>query len=446
MLNGQGNRYHNPTNAVTLPTASPGWRDYQSIGVQLRSLMREACGEPPVGTDRALLEKRINTLQCALEEVEQRKRDKQLIADMTRAKEVQDHRLRRAKQYEERMEETRRKFEERKKMAREIQEDRKQYFRSRNQQLDAKIGMYKLQSMNAQAEILERAEAEIERRNRALMKLQEERARAAQEYKEKSQQRMEHCREVLQRRKEKEEAARREKKLAYLRHEEELMRCQTVQVEHQRNNSQPRREYRNHSRGRSVARDESVNSESRSRMRDHNDLIKQIKEKEQQHQERYEAEKAVRMYEIHQRAMARKERQEKQRSNYVEVLDKRIKRGDEIIELARKKKLQGERAREQRKARDVQAGEAISREVEEHRKRAEAYEQMSRNDTLKKNYRRWNERAGRVLQQLQEALEADKDIQIVRNNGVGFLPQMNNPNTVQKYEKNSISPAILSVF
>ncbi|ORC91642.1 glycoprotein 96-92 [Trypanosoma theileri] len=423
MMTNQGNHYLNP---IALPTQGgpPGWRDYQSIGVQLRSIMREACGEPPAGTDRAKVEKRINMLQCALEEVEQWKRDKQLIADMTKAKELRDHLLRRAKQDEERMLETRKKFEERQRMVREMQEDRKLYYRSRNQQIDEKIGLSKAHTANVHTVIMERAEAESEKRNRALLRLKEERERATQEHKEKSQQRMEHCRAVLQRRKEREEAIRREKKLAYLRHEEELMRCQATNIEQSRDTSQPRRDFRSRSRMRDETRDGSVNSESRSRSKGQDDLIKRIKEKEQQHQERYEAERAVRLYEIQQRAMARKERQEKQQRNYVEVLEKRLQRGDEIIELARKKKQRGEKAKKEREARDVQAGEAISRDVEEHRKRAEAFEQGTRNAALKKNYRRWNERAARVLRQLEEALNADNDINLGKGAAVGFLPQM----------------------
>ncbi|KEG08126.1 glycoprotein 96-92 [Trypanosoma grayi] len=400
-------------------------REYQALSTQLKSIMREACSEAPTGADRAAIEKRIAMLQCALDEVERRIQEKQLSAEVTRAQEMREHRLRREKQSESRMEAVKKDVQQRQKFTNELQEERRAYYSQRNEQLDAKIEMQKEVAVNAQAEIIERAEAENERRKRALGRLWEERARALKEHKEKSQHRMDHCREVMQRRKQLEEAKRREKTLALMQHEEELQQRQ-ARSEHDQNEASrhhPKRLHR-HGSSRSINSERSGHVRTLSQPRNHNALVKALREKEEQHRERYAAEQAVRQYELQQRAAARKEKQERQRRKYVEQLEERLRRGEEIIEMAHNKKHRGDRAKGQSEARDPQAGELVARDLEEHRRRAEAHELERRDDALQKKYRRWNERAVRVIQQLQGAIEAESANDQMDGRPQGFLPQL----------------------
>ncbi|EKF32048.1 hypothetical protein MOQ_004109 [Trypanosoma cruzi marinkellei] len=182
---------------------SPEQRKYHVISAQLESIMSEACKEPPPGADCVSIKRRITALQCALEVAERRISEKQRLDDISRNKRVLDVHFRRAKKDEERRDMLQKEFGRQKQLASEMQEEKRFYYNQKNKEVDGRIKMYKSSILDAQAAVIERAEAEGEKRNRILSRLQEERARTAYEHKEKSQQRMERCREVLNRRKQK---------------------------------------------------------------------------------------------------------------------------------------------------------------------------------------------------------------------------------------------------
>ncbi|ESL07725.1 hypothetical protein TRSC58_04582 [Trypanosoma rangeli SC58] len=401
---------------------SPDRREYEIICAQLENILSEACGEPPSSEHCALIEKRITELQGALEEAEYRIREKQRLAEEAREKRFADLQLRRLRLYEKKMAELKNEFERRQKLVVGQQEEKRFYYNQRNEIVGERIQSYRNSALNAQAVLVERAEAAREKREKLLARLKEERARSVQKHKEKARLRMEHSREVVSCRKQKEEAARRGKRLAFMRHEEEIAKLQArADVPWQREND-TQNFVRRRSDDRSVT-DGGV-SRATTRYKAHKTLVKELKEKEERQKARYEEEKATRSYEMQLRACARKDRIERQRQNYLALLDKRVQRSEDIIKTAREKQRRGEAVQSIRGARDQGAGEAVTRDLEEHRKRAEALELQRRQEALVKNYCRWNDRANRVIMQLQNAIRADDKIRSVKNQKECVLPKI----------------------
>ncbi|RNF17568.1 glycoprotein 96-92 [Trypanosoma conorhini] len=405
--------------------SSPDRREYQIISAQLENILSEACGEPPSGADRALIEKRITELQGALEEAGRRIREKQCLAERTRERRFADLQQRRAKIYEERTEEIMKEFERRRKIVADQMEEKRFYYNQRNEVVGGRIKSYRNSFLTAQAALVEKAEAAREKRDKMLARLKEERARSIEERKEKARLRMERCREVANRRKQNEEAVRREKRLAFMRHGEEIARRQMEGDGVRQGRNRTRCPSQRPPRKRSETGDSANGATAQTtRYKPHEMLMRELKEKEEQHRARYEAEQASRLYEIQLRAHARQKLIEKQWENYSAQLERRVQRNDEIIKMAQEKKRRGEQAQMNREARDQEAGEAVTRDVEEHRKRAEDLELQRRQDALTKNYYKWNDRADRVILQLQEAIRADNEMQSAKDRKGVILPQL----------------------
>ncbi|RNF06783.1 glycoprotein 96-92 [Trypanosoma rangeli] len=401
---------------------SPGRREYEIICAQLENILSEACSEPPSSEHCVFIEKRITELQGALEEAEHCIREKQRLAREGREKRLADLQLRRLQLYEEKMAQLRKEFERRQKLVLGQMEEKRFYYNQRNEIVGERIKSYKNSALNAQAVLVEKAEAEREKREKRLARLKEERARSIQKHKEKARLRMEHSREVVKYRKQEEEAARREKRLAYMRHEEEIAKLQMEADVPWQRESGTRNFVRCLSHNRS-ATDDGV-SKATTRYKPHEALVKELKEKEERQKARYEEEKAARLYEIQLRAHTRKNRIERQRENYMALLDKRVQRNEDIIKMAREKRRRGEAAKSIREARGQGVGESVTRDLEEHRKRAEDLELQRRQEALVKNYCRWNDRANRVIMQLQNAIQADDKIRPLRNRKELFLPRI----------------------
>ncbi|EKF32049.1 hypothetical protein MOQ_004110 [Trypanosoma cruzi marinkellei] len=154
----------------------------------------------------------------------------------------------------------------------------------------------------------------------------------------------------------------------------------------------------------------------------HETLMRELKEKEEQHKARYEEEQAVRQYEIQLRAHAREKRIERQKQNYGAQLEKRIQRNDEIVAMVREKKRRGDLVKSAREAREQENLNDITRDIEQHRHRAEEMAYRRHQDALAKNYYRWNNRAQRVILQLQDAIRADKDTKYAMGENEVFMP------------------------
>ncbi|EAN88721.1 hypothetical protein C3747_9g270 [Trypanosoma cruzi] len=401
---------------------SPEQRKYHVISAQLESIMGEACKEPPSGANFVSIKRRITALQYALEEAERRICEKQRLDDISRKRRVLDVYLRRAKKDEERRDVLEKDDGRRKQLVSEMQEEKRFYYNQKNKEVGGRIEKYKNSIFDAQAAVIERAEAEGEKRNRILSRLQEERARTAYEHKEKSRKRMERCREVLNRRKQQEEERRREKQAAFISHMRKLEQDEGIDAILNKRKDIHSFLARRRNSSRAGTDDGFMEAAAPSRYKTHETLLRELKEKEEQHKARYEAEQAFRQYEIQLRAHARQKRMERQRQNYRAQLEKRIQRNDEIIEMAREKKKRGELVKDAREAREQENLNEITRDIEQHRNRAEKMAYRRHQDALEKNYYRWNGRAQRVILQLQDAIRADKDKNCAMDENEVFMP------------------------
>ncbi|KAG8348166.1 hypothetical protein TRVL_01015 [Trypanosoma vivax] len=397
-------------------------REYDAIIAQLKNIMLLASEEPPPGEDAASIASRLNVLQQALEAVEQRTKEKQMAAEVVRAAIFTKRQERHAQMAMQRIEEIKKKIEDKHKLAQQLQLERQYMFNQRSETLSSKMGLIREHAQNTMNEMLAKSEAERQRRERAVERVHEERAKAAQKHEERSQQRMKQNHESLVRQKKLIEARRRQQMMTLKDREAEMSRRQ-MEEDTKKAEQARMQAYR-------VASNRSNSSVSRARRRlvdasehEHKSLISELREKEEQHRARYEEEQSMRQYELQKRAYKRKERQERQRRNYEEQLERRIKRGDEIIAKAHDKRLRGEKAEQLRQARENDAGTAFARAVEEHRARAEMIQQRRREHILKTNYLRWNERAANVMQHVRDVLNSDC-LGLPSGRQVGFLPSI----------------------
>ncbi|RNC57947.1 glycoprotein 96-92, partial [Trypanosoma cruzi] len=138
---------------------SPELRKYHVISAQLESIMGEACREPPSGANCVSIKRRITALQYALEEAERRICEKQRLDDISRKKRVLDVYLRRAKKDEERRDVLEKDVGRRKQLVSEMQEEKRFYYNQKNKEVGGRIEKYKNSILDAQAAVIERAEA-----------------------------------------------------------------------------------------------------------------------------------------------------------------------------------------------------------------------------------------------------------------------------------------------
>lgn len=386
-------------------------REYQIIGAQLSSILREACKEAPVDADLTYIDKRIVLLQRAIEDTKRRIEIKNINAELVRANKVRFNHLRRMEKINKQMEDIKNNQKHQEKTFNEVQEARQFYYSQRNEQIGEKIKSCKDASLRAQNEMIERNEEEIKRKDELLAKLKEKRAKFVREQQERSRKRMEQCFNACQRQKLMEEAKQRERVFANMPEKEPTTKRLGRLGEITRTNSP-------HLVSLAVTRREQQSDFFRPQQRSasrspsptgHQTLLMKLKEKELKHKERYEAESALRKYNVLLRAEARKKTIEKQQQNYTALLEKRLRRNDEIIENLHRKLLSAESARKRGEERESTSGKALRRSLDEHNRRAAANDMRRRNEILAKNYRRWNERADRVINRLKMTLEADDE-------------------------------------
>ncbi|CBH17014.1 hypothetical protein, conserved [Trypanosoma brucei gambiense DAL972] len=423
MVTTQPNQRRKQGRAHSLGMASEQ-REYEAIMAQIKNIMLLANEEPPQGEDEASIAKRIDLLQQALGALEQRAKDNQLMVEVMRTNLLNKRQERLVETAQQRQEKLSKKLEEREKFIHLLQEDRKYMLSQKHEVADSRMGLVQENAYNLFTTAHAKAEAERQRREKAVERIYEERARAVKEHRDRTQQREDQNREALLRQKKQEKLQRRQRELEIQEHDKYVAKRQyeadRKQQEAMREQWQPYL--------RNGASSANALQRCGSGMTAHEaarqNLMDELKEKEKQHQERYEEEQITRRYEIERRAYKHKERQERQRQRYSQQLDERIKRGDEIIAKAQEKKRRAEKAQENRQKQESDAGAAFARDVEEHRKRAEAIQLQRREKFLRQNYLRWNERAALVMQHLQDVFPPDGRCTLSGEKPCGFLPTL----------------------
>nr|CCC94735.1 conserved hypothetical protein [Trypanosoma congolense IL3000] len=408
---------------VVTPAIASEQREYEAIMAQIKNILLLASEEPPPGEDASSIAYRIDVLQQALGAVERRAKEKQLQQDMSRTVLLNKRQERLVEQSAQRQEKLTRKLEERQKMMKQIEEDRKYMLIQKHSVIDSRTDLVKEHAYNTFTNAFAKSEAERKRRENAVERVYEERARAVKEHIDRTRQRIEQNRLALQQKLKMEKMQRNQREQRIKRHE--IMMLKRQKMAEEKRNEFERMQF-------SASRHNELNSfisqrrnpDSELKRDARRSLMEELEEKEKQHKARYEEEQMMRRYEIEKRALRHKERLEKQRKRYSEKLDERIRRGDEIIAKALDKKRRGEKAQENRQKQEADSGLVFAREAEEHKRRAEALQAQRREKFLKQNYLRWNERAAAVMQHLHDVFPSDENNVVNDEKKTGFLPSL----------------------
>ncbi|EPY28595.1 hypothetical protein STCU_04985 [Strigomonas culicis] len=373
---------------------------------QLKGLLDEATAQPPVGVDTAEVERRMALLQSALSTVEERH------AELQRAKEAENNQryldnIERRLAMEREDEEKRvYKDKERRGLVLEMKEQQTAYYHNRNQMLDEKAAQCRDYNEELQVQTITKAGANEERRTRNIEHLMEERDRQIKDLHDRAEMRQEYARQVNHKKEQRLEADRRQ--LA------ETTRLREQEIENKLE------EMRESKRTKWVAKKQASRAKSKvvwengeaileTEAKYHDRLVKDLDEKVKKQQQRHATEQAERDYELRLRAHARQERQERQHQNLLNLIDKRVQRGDGIVKESQVKVRRGEETKKKQATQYNESGVHLRQDLDLHMKRATQLQKAFQNNALEKNYRRWNVKAARVLTELRDAMTAEED-------------------------------------
>ncbi|EPY28217.1 hypothetical protein AGDE_10492 [Angomonas deanei] len=381
-------------------------RECKAFISQLKGLLDEATAEPPKGVQTGEVERRIALLNAALQQVEGRLEELRLKKEREANEKYVQSIERRVEMQREADEKRVYNEKERRQNVQEMRNQQVYYYRDRNQKKDEMAAKCYDYNQQQQVDTIAKASSNDERRARNIENLMQARKAHTQELHEREAMRQRYAQQVNERKQtELEQERRRREEEARIREQEVEQKLAAIS-EAKRSKWTAKQKA---SRAKSRVVWENGQAILETEVKDHDKLVSDLDDKIRSQEQRYAAEQAERQYLLDVRAQQRKAAEERQQRNMVAILDRRVKRGDEIVENAHKKKERGELIKEKQATRYQDNGATLRRDVSLHQKRAQGLESDRQNDELKKNFSRWNSRAARVLADLREAMEADEE-------------------------------------
>ncbi|CBZ28156.1 conserved hypothetical protein [Leishmania mexicana MHOM/GT/2001/U1103] len=376
-------------------------QEYAAHIAQLRGLLEETTGEPPAGVRTADVEHRIALIQSALDEVERLSAEVRWRIELRNNQRFLDTYERRIRMEEEAEQKRQNAEKERIAQVEEMRSMQLAYYKDRNGRTDAKAHQCRAHNEQVQEQTVMKADSNEDRRIRNLANLEAERQRKQKElhYREQAKQEYVHKMRERQARKGAEKLAERARLAAI--HQQEMEAKLSAIRESRRSKWVMKKEA---SRARSVVVWKNGEAILETQRKDHNCLVEELEQRQRQQASRYAEEKAEQAAYIEQRRQLHAARQERQRENLLKLVDKRLARGVEIVKTAEEKKDRAEQAKERQATQYVEAGKLLDEDVHLHRQRARKLQERRANESRAQNYRRWNHRAARIMEELRETI------------------------------------------
>eukprot|EP00796_Vickermania_ingenoplastis_P008743 gene8744-6149_t len=372
---------------------------------KLKSVLDSATGDPPPGVEVGEVEHRIMLLQGALDEVKIKN------LELSKERELQEQQrylkaVQRLLEQEEKLQSQQAKDTKAKILAvQQAKEEAVLYFKDKNEKKAERMQKCREHNVKVEEETVLKGSAVEERRQRNLENLYAEREQKRKEMMERARKREEYARNVKQNRVKQEEERRREMEERTRLQEQEI----AAKLELLRNaRKSVAVEKGQHSRAKSVVVWENGEAIIETEMKDHDQLVKELAEKEKAQRERYLGEKADRDFYISQQQQLREEREKKIAGNLLKLANTRLKRGEEIKAETFKKYDKADNAQIRAAEKQHQAGEALRKNLAQHQHRSMELEQERQNTALAKTFQRWNFRAARIISELRTAMEEKK--------------------------------------
>lgn len=389
---------------------------------KLRAVLDDATREAPRSVDIGEIEHRILLLQGTIEEVNNKK------LDLTKQKELlqQEKYLKtvyQLMQQEAELNAKQAKNNDDKILAvKQAKEEAAFYFKDKNEKIEERMKKCLAYRQKADAEISVKAAQNEKRRTQNLENLYARREQIRAEAKERARKRQQYAWDVVR--------SREEMKAQKNRNLAEMSKLREQEVEEKLEAIRESRKSKWVAKGISQRAQSQVVWENGTaiiaqQLKDHDQLLKDLEEKEKSQKERYAGENAERLFYIKQEQQLLQEREMKVMSNLVQQANKRLKRGEQIIEDQKKKIEKGEKAIQKERDRQEKNREELEKKLALHKRRAAELEEERKNRILMNTFKRWNHRAARIVTNLRDAMDEDKENQYVPDD-----PWRNNTQTV----------------
>ena len=381
-------------------------QEYMSYIVQLRGLLEETTGQPPAGVSTAEVERRITLIQSALDEVERRHAQVRWRIEMQHNQRFLDTYARRIQAEAEAEQKRQAAEKQRSAQVEEMRNVQVAYYRDRNDRTEAKTQQCRTHNEKAQEETVEQAGSNEERRARNLAHLAAERQRKQKELHDREQAKQAYARQVRERR-----AAQAALEQADKERQAELHRQETeaklAAIRESKKSTWAAKKAA--SRAKSEVVWENGEAILETVRKDHDKLVEELNQRQKQQAERYAENKAEQESYLRQRAQYRATQQQRQQDSLRRLVDERVSRGLAIVKEAEATKERAEKARERQATQYIEAGRELDENIVRHQQRAQQLQEQQYNKSLDQNYRRWNHRAARIMEELREALQADNN-------------------------------------
>ncbi|KAK7201793.1 hypothetical protein NESM_000245700 [Novymonas esmeraldas] len=379
--------------------------EYASYIAQLRGLLDETTGQPPAGVNTAEVERRITLIQSALDEVERRNTEARWRIELRNGQRLL---LTYQRRIEAEAEAERKRQDAEKHRLAQVEEMRSMqlaYYKERNGRTGTKSQQCRAHNEQVQVETVTKAGSNEERRTRNLANLEAERRRKQMELHDREQAKQEYARKVRERQADQDAEKEAENTRLAEIHRQEMEAKLSAIRESKRSKWAAKKEA---SRSKSVLVWKNGEAVLETERKNHGDLVAELQQRQRQQASRYAEEKAEQEAYIQQRIQLHAARQERQQENLRKLVDMRVTRGIEIVKAAGEKRQRANETKERQATQYVEAGRLLDEEVQLHRTRARKQQERRANESLAQNYRRWNHRAARIMEELHEAMAREE--------------------------------------
>lgn len=376
-------------------------QEYAAYIAQLRGLLEETTGQPPAGVRTAEVEHRITLIQSALDEVERLSAEARWRIELRNNQRFLDTYERRIQMEEEAEQKRQTAEKERIAQVEEMRSMQHAYYKNRNDRTDAKAHQCRAYNEQVQEQTVMKAGSNEERRTRNLANLEAERQRKQKELHDREQAKQDYARKVRERQARKDAEKLAEKTRLAEIHQQEMEAKLCAIRESRRSKWVMKKEA---SRAKSVVVWKNGEAILETQRKNHGCLVEELEQRQRHQASRYAEEKAEQAAYIEQRRLLHAARQERQQENLRQLVEKRVARGVEIVKTTEEKKERAEQAKERQATQYVEAGRLLDEDVQLHRQRARKLQERRANESLTQNYRRWNHRAARIMEELHETM------------------------------------------
>ncbi|KAG5501410.1 hypothetical protein JKF63_03223 [Porcisia hertigi] len=384
---------------------------YAAYIAQLRGVLQETTGDLPSGVSAADVEHRIFLIQGTLNEVERQHAEARWRIELRNNQRLLDNYERQMKAEEEA--EKRRQDAEKERVA-QVEEMRTlqvAYYKDRNDRTDVKAKNCRAYNEELQALTVMKAESREARRIRNFANLEAERRRKQKELHDREEEKQEYARQVRKRQAtlDAEKQANHARLAEIHLHEMEAKLCALRESKRSKWSQK-----KDASRSKSVVVWKKGEAILETQLKDHDCLVDELERRQRDQAMRYAEEKAEQQAYIEQRRMLRAARQERQEENLRKLIDERLTRGTEIVKAAEEKKERADHVKEQQAARYLEARKLLDEDIMHHRLRAQKIQECRTNESLAQNYKRWNQRAARIMADLQKSIAEENSDEELR--------------------------------